>query len=119
MMAIVHSGLDTATALAGLRDIEIDNLETALVSITDMLEQDQSDINAAFSEIGVNEFYDQGVAGSFGFVLDLAKGSVGTQDSNAISRNRIEKEIAVRMAEARRGIELLGRYRQYTGQKAA
>jgi len=119
LMAIVHSGLDTATALAGLRDVEIDNLETALVSITDMLEQDQSDINAAFSEIGVNEFYDQGVAGSFGFVLDLAKGSVGTQDSNAISRNRIEKEIAVRMAEARRGIELLGRYRQYTGQKAA
>ncbi|MGY3642075.1 RHS repeat domain-containing protein [Pseudomonas sp. PK-RTE-24] len=119
MMAIAYAGKDTATALAGLRDIEIDDLETALGLIIDMLEQDQSDINAAFSEIGVNEFYDQGLVGSFGFALDLAKGSVGTQNSSSISRDRIKKEISVRMAEARRGIELIGRYRQYSGQKTA
>ncbi|WGT34519.1 RHS repeat domain-containing protein [Pseudomonas atacamensis] len=119
MMAIAYSGKDTATALAGLRDIEIDDLETALGLIIDMLEQDQSDINAAFSEIGVNEFYDQGLVGSFGYALDLAKGSVGTQNSSSISRDRIKKEISLRMAEARRGIELIGRYRQYNGQKTA
>jgi insecticidal toxin complex protein TccC len=119
MMAIAYSGKDTATALAGLRDIEIDDLETALGLIIDMLEQDQSDINAAFSEIGVNEFYDQGLVGSFGYALDLAKGSVGTQNSSSISRDRIKKEISLRMAEARRDIELIGRYRQYNGQKTA
>jgi insecticidal toxin complex protein TccC len=119
MMAIAYSGKDTATALAGLRDIEIDDLEAALGLIIEMLEQDQSDINAAFSEIGVNEFYDQGLVGSFGYALDLAKGSVGTQNSSSISRDRIKKEISLRMAEARRGIELIGRYRQYNGQKTA
>ncbi|WP_122612475.1 RHS repeat-associated core domain-containing protein [Pseudomonas viridiflava] len=119
MMAIAYSGKDTATALAGLRDIEIDDLEAALGLIIEMLEQDQSDINAAFSEIGVNEFYDQGLVGSFGYALDLAKGSVGTQNSSSISRDRIKKEISLRMAEARRGIELIGRYRQYNSQKTA
>jgi insecticidal toxin complex protein TccC len=119
MMAIAYSGKDTATALAGLRDIEIDDLEAALGLIIDLLEQDQSDINAAFSEIGVNEFYDQGLVGSFGYALDLATGSVGTQNSSSISRDRIKKEISLRMAEARRGIELIGRYRQYNGQKTA
>uniref|UniRef100_UPI001F59CC22 RHS repeat-associated core domain-containing protein n=1 Tax=unclassified Pseudomonas TaxID=196821 RepID=UPI001F59CC22 len=119
MMAIGHSGLDAARALAGMRDIEIDDLRTALVLITEMLEQDRSDVNAAFSSLGINEFYDEGVMGSVGFIVDIAKGNVGTQDAMSISRERIMNGISVRLAEARRGIELIGKYSQYNKQKAA
>jgi insecticidal toxin complex protein TccC len=119
MMAIGHSGIDAAKALAGMRDIEIDDLRTALVLITEMLEQDRSDVNAAFSSLGINEFYDEGVMGSVGFIVDLAKGNVGTRDAMSISRERIMNGISVRLAEARRGIELIGKYSQYNKQKAA
>jgi insecticidal toxin complex protein TccC len=118
MMAIAHSSIDSTKALVGLRDIEINDLRTALVLITEMLEQDRSDVNAAFSNLGVNEFYDEGVMGSVGFIVDLATGNVGTQDAMSISRDRIMNGISVRLAEARRGIELIGKYSQYN-QKAA
>ncbi|WLG89276.1 RHS repeat-associated core domain-containing protein [Pseudomonas cucumis] len=113
VMAIAHSARDAAKATIGLQTKNIEELRSALVLITELLEQDRSDVNAAFSRIGINEFYPAGLMNAAEQFLDLAAGNVGTDQSRTVRRDQIQKTIDLRVAEANRGLELIRRYTEY------
>ena len=119
LMAIAQSGSDVAAAVVGLQDSTIDDLERGLGLIIDLLNQDRIEVNAAFARLEINEFYSEGVLGSLNYAYDMLTKNVGTSQGGMIRRDEIQAQISVRIAQANRNLELIGRYRQYNAQRAA
>ena len=119
LMAIAQSGSDVAAAVVGLQDSTIDDLERGLGLIIDLLNQDRIEVNAAFARLEINEFYSEGVLGSLNYTYDMFTKNVGTSQGGMIRRDEIQAQISVRIAQANRNLELIGRYRQYNAQRAA
>ncbi|MDZ3829271.1 RHS repeat-associated core domain-containing protein [Pseudomonas monsensis] len=119
LMAIAQSGSDVAAAVVGLQDSTIDDLERGLGLIIDLLNQDRIEVNAAFARLEINEFYSEGFLGSLNYTYDMFTKNVGTSQGGMIRRDEIQAQISVRIAQANRNLELIGRYRQYNAQRAA
>ncbi|WP_316249756.1 RHS repeat-associated core domain-containing protein [Pseudomonas sp. N40(2020)] len=120
LLAIRQTAEDAASAMVlGIPGTTIDDLDNGLILMIKLLERDRSYVNAAFANLEINEFYSEGLAGTLNLALDLAKDSVGTDKARTIRRDQIQKDITLRIAQANRGRELLGKYRQYSQEKAA
>jgi len=119
LLATRQTILDAGSALAGIPGMDIDALDNGLILITELLERDRSYVNAAYANLEINEFYSEGVMGTLKLAFDLANDNVGTDKARTISREQIQKDITLRLAQANRGRELLARYRQYSKEKAA
>ena len=119
LLAIEQTALDAASAMVGLRDKDIGALDNALILLTGFLERDRSYVNATFANLEINEFYSEGVMGTLQLAFDRANNTIGTDKAGTISREQIQKDITVRIAQANRNRELLQRYRHYSQQKAA
>ncbi|MDT3314207.1 hypothetical protein QZR14_22835 [Pseudomonas sp. rhizo66] len=119
LLATRQTILDAGSALAGIPGMDSDALDNGLILITELLERDRSYVNAACANLEINEFYSEGVMGTLKLAFDLANDNVGTDKARTISREQIQKDITLRLAQANRGRELLARYRQYSKEKAA
>lgn len=94
-------------ALDGLPGQKIERLNNALIELDNFLEHDAHAINAAFDELGVDEFYAAGVKGRLGRVTDRMADRIGVESSSLISRSSMQSEIGISRATIQRGRELL------------
>jgi len=102
-----ESSTQATKALEGLPGQKIERLNNALIELDNYLEHDTHAINAAFDELGVEEFYAPGVKGRLGHVADRVTDRMGMDSSNLISRNSLQREVTVARATIQRGRELL------------
>ncbi|MCS3839541.1 insecticidal toxin complex protein TccC [Pseudomonas sp. JAI111] len=98
-----ESSTQATKALEGLSGQKIERLNNALIELDNYLEHDAFAINAAFDELGVDEFYAAGVKGALGKATDR----VGVESSSLISRDSIHREVNTARATIQRGRELL------------
>lgn len=114
--SIIEAGTsikDAGIAHIGIPEESIEALRFGLVRIVELLEQDGSDVPAAFNTLGVPEFYADGVKGAAHKVFDSATGHLGTNDSKTIKLEKLEQKRETRIAQAERGIVLLDKYSEY------
>ncbi|MFJ3377110.1 RHS repeat domain-containing protein [Pseudomonas sp. NPDC086112] len=108
-----ESSTQATKALDGLPGQKIERLNNELIELDNFLEHDAHAINAAFDELGVDEFYAAGVKGRLGRVTDRMADRIGVKSSSLISRSSIQSEIAISRATIQRGRELLFRLNEH------
>lgn len=102
-----ESSTQATKALKGLPGQKIERLNNALVELENHLEHDAHAINAAFDELGVDEFYAGGITGSLNRTTERVADRIGLESSNVISRASLQSELNIACATAKRGRELL------------
>ncbi|WP_339527227.1 RHS repeat domain-containing protein [Pseudomonas sp. EL_65y_Pfl2_R96] len=102
-----ESSTQATKALDGLPGQKIERLNNALIELDNFLEHDTHAINAAFDELGVDEFYASGVKGQLGRATDRMANRIGIESSSLISRTSMQSEMAISRATIQRGRELL------------
>jgi RHS repeat-associated protein len=102
-----ESSTQATKALDGLPGQKIERLNNELIELDNFLEHDAHAINAAFDELGVDEFYAAGVKGRLGRATDRMADRIGVESSSLISRSSMQSEIAISRATIQRGRELL------------
>lgn len=102
-----ESSTQATKALEGLPGQKIERLNNALIELDNYLEHDTHAINAAFDELGVEEFYAEGVKGRLGQTTDRVANRIGVESSSLISRDSMQREVNITRATIQRGRELL------------
>jgi insecticidal toxin complex protein TccC len=102
-----ESSTQATNALEGLPGQKIERLNNALAELDNHLEHDTHAINAAFDDLGVEEFYAAGVKGRLGQTTDRMADHMGVESSNLISRASMQRDVNSTRATIQRGRELL------------
>ena len=97
----------------GIPSQKIRRLDDALLELDGYLAHDATAINAAFSTIGVEEFYAKGAKGFLNQTLDRMTNDIGTAQARTLRRSEIQHEIHKTRATIQRGRELLFRLNEY------
>ena len=108
-----ESSTQATKALEGLPGQKIERLNNALIELDNNLEHDEHAINAAFDELGVDEFYAAGVKGRLGQTTDRVANRIGVESSSLISRASMQREVNNTRATIQRGRELLFKLNEY------
>lgn len=102
-----ESSTQATNALEGLPGQKIERLNNALAELDNHLEHDAHAINAAFDDLGVEEFYAAGVKSRLGQTTDRMADRMGVESSNLISRASMQRDVNIARAMIQRGRELL------------
>jgi hypothetical protein len=102
-----ESSTQATNALEGLPGQKIERLNNALAELDNHLEHDTHAINAAFDDLGVEEFYAAGVKSRLGQTTDRMADRMGVESSNLISRASMQRDVNSTRATIQRGRELL------------
>lgn len=108
-----ESSTQATKALNGLPGQKIERLNDGLIKLDGYLEQDAHAINAAFDELGMDQFYAEGVKGRLGRAQDRVASHLGIENSSLISRASLQGQINVARATIQRGRELLFKLNEY------
>jgi len=93
----------------GVPSQKIKRLDAALLELDGYLAHDAAAINAAFSKLGVEEFYAKGAKGFLHQTLDRMTNDIGTAQAGTLRRSEIQHEVHKTRATIQRGRELLFR----------
>ena len=108
-----ESSTQATKALEGLPGQKIERLNNALIELDNYLEHDAHTLNAAFDELGVDEFYPAGMKGRLGKASDRVADRIGVESSGLISRASMLREVSATRATIQRGRELLFRLNEH------
>jgi insecticidal toxin complex protein TccC len=97
----------------GVPSQKIRRLDEALLELDGYLAHDATAINAAFSKLGVEEFYAKGAKGFLNQTLDRMANDIGTAQARTLRRSEIQLEIHKTRETIQRGRELLFRLNEH------
>lgn len=97
----------------GVPSQKIKRLDEALLELDGYLAHDAAAINAAFSTLGVEEFYAKGAKGFLNQTLDRLANDIGTAQARTLRRSEIHHEIHKTRETIQRGRELLFRLNEH------
>lgn len=116
-VANFEASVQTDTALRGLQPRKIEKLNNALHKLDNYLQNDAKDINEAFAQLGVEEFYPDGPTGFLKQNYDAITGPTGSATAGSIKNADLQRDITIARATIQRGKELLYRHSEYNKQR--